>query len=498
MSRLFTYIKPAFYLAFTLVLSACLTGPDNVTTSQAASAAISDDSLPEQTNEVDQTEPEDNSFFYFSYDDSASTASRDLTFFAIEQGTQPSISWGRPYEYLNAESLGHFSSTHAAGPFEVSIGAYQSSASELVLEDSEDNFLSLGINLTGPTIDKSARKNLVLTLLVDTSGSMNTEFSRNYESVDGVKTRLDVVQYGLQELYDALKPGDVVNLVEFNSSANTLVEDWRYEEGGNEQSYLAMVDELRANNSTNLDAGIQLAYTVANRVYDETKANRVILLTDAFVNTGVTDSSVIAEHTVINGLEGIYLSGIGVGFGFNDDFLNELTDIGKGSYSAMITPEDAKRLFSEQFMRFIDHAVEGVRFKLDYPQSWQHLVSAAEETSQQQNDVRTINFAYNSEQFFFEVFSSSDAFENEQSLQLVIQYKEDGQSQEATVDVNLNEILDQGIDNIKAAGAVNTLANLVAQSISCQQLEDSDFNSLNSSHTVWQKYIDAIQSYCSY
>lgn len=56
--------------------------------------------------------------FYFSYDESASTASRDLTLAAIQNDGFVNASWGRTYEFLNAESFSHFNSEELF-PFDI-------------------------------------------------------------------------------------------------------------------------------------------------------------------------------------------------------------------------------------------------------------------------------------------------------------------------------------------------------------------------------------------
>ncbi|WP_221800718.1 vWA domain-containing protein [Oceanobacter mangrovi] len=470
----------------------------NDSSTSASPGIISDE------NDSDDTDSQqaDNSYFYFSYDDSASTASRDLSFFYLEQGLLPQSSWGRPYEFLNAESFGSFNS-QTVGPFEISMSALPASASELMLDSTAENYLAVGIDVQGPQLSQAERKNLVLTLLVDTSGSMQSAFYGGfYETIDGVSTRLDLLQYGLDQLRFALKPGDVVNLVEFNTSASVVLENWLY----SQQSTSADLDtaeladyfeQLSTNGSTNLDAGVQLAYDVALQYYDADKANRVVIMTDAYANTGETDTSVIANNILINDMEGIYFSGIGIGSGFDEDFLNELTDAGKGSYSAMVTPADATRLFGDDFMRFVDVAVHDVLFKLDYPDNWQHVASAAEERSTEASDIQTINYAYNSEQFFFEAFSTDSNLADSAEVTLQISWTDDaGISQQDSLTLDLASMQAQGLSETRAAAAVTALANLIAGSISCDQVQDSGLLLLTDEHPTLQNYQDAIEQFC--
>ena len=429
--------------------------------------------------------------FYFSYDDSSSTAARDLSIFSLENGTTPATSWGRAYEFLNAEQFDHFA-PESAGPFQVSFGSYMSQAGEFQIAPEEERVLALGINISGPTMTKQERPNVVLTLLVDISGSMSSQYAS--ETRNDIQSLLDVTKHGLQQLPLSLKSGDVVNLVTFDTNANIVVEGWQADQADWNQ----IVSGLSTNGSTNLNVGIQLAYEVANRQYNAAKSNRVVILTDAYANRGTIDANTISEHTVINGLEGIHFAGIGIGNGFNEDFLNELTEAGKGVYSAMITPNDAERIFTNGFMRFIDSAVKDVKFKLEYPSSLKHVVSAAEETSENENEIQSIEFAYNSDQFFFELFSPQNDYSDQSDITLVIQYKgQDGKMKSERLTKSITDLLQQGDVQIKAAAAVSTLAFLISGNASCEDITASGLSQQQVESQVFNDYKQYINTFCS-
>ena len=445
--------------------------------------------LSEQSSPNNPTQ-EDKNFFYFSYDDSSSTAARDLSLFAIENGRIPHTSWGRPYEFLNAEKFTHFA-PRELGPFSVSMGLYEAVDGELPL-DNEDTLYSLGVNIRGPMLTKNDRPNVVLTMLIDVSGSMQSPYAS--ETRNDITTLLDVVKHGLLSMDDSLKSGDVVSIISFDTSAQIKLEGWHYGESG----YRETIDGLYTRGSTNLNAGIDLAYTVAMRNFDDTKANRVVILTDAYANTGIIDPSAIARRTVVDGKEGILFAGIGVGSRFDDRFLNELTEAGKSVYSAMITPTDAERIFTNGFSRFIDHAVQDVLFKLEFPPSLNHFRSAAEEISRNANDISTINFAYNSEQFFLEVFSSETGSLPTEEITLEISYKsDDGETLTIELNQEVQDLLNNGVNEITAASAVTALARLISGDTSCTTVQASSLYARNIEHAVFTKYKEAIRKLCA-
>ena len=437
--------------------------------------------------------PAANTSFFFSYDESGSTASRDLTFAALADGKAPQRSWGRPYEYLNAESFDHFDLTMAA-PFNVSMGLYKAKTNEIpVGRTVEGSLYALGINLTGPVLTQAERENVVLTLLVDISGSMTMPYS---DAARGeIYTRLDVVKEGLFRLLTQLKEGDILSLVTFERSAKTVVDRWVYQEDDN--SFFNAIASLKATGSTNLDHGIKEAYSAANALFDPEKSNRVIILTDANINTGEVDPAVIAQSTVINDLEGIHFSGIGIGEGFDDRILNELTDIGKGTYAAMITPSDAQRIFADNFMRFLSPAVKNVKFQLTYPQALNQFYSAAEDISTDASEVSSINFSYNSEQFFLELFEGAGFLNPELTISLGISFTDaQGEDQQLTITKTLEQLRTVGEGEIKSAITVTTLAQLVAGQVTCTEVMSSSLYEQDIRTYTFEKYKQGVKDFC--
>lgn len=430
--------------------------------------------------------------FFFSYDESSSTASRDLALTSLDNGRRPDPSLGRAYEFLNAEQFNSFTTT-TVGPFDVSMGMLLSENGDIPLNVVPDgDVYGLGVSITGPTRTLQERRNVVLTILLDVSGSMDAPYAA--ETVSGVDSLLDVAKVGLTEMQQSLKTGDIINIVTFSNDADVEIEG----HAAGDNSLDSLIDSFSTRGTTNIGAGVTLAYNVANRTFDPDKANRVIMITDAFVNRGELDPDEIARPTVINGLEGIFFSGIGVGSSFNDEVLNSVTEAGKGSYSAMITPSDARRIFTEGFFRFLNPAASDVRFQLTFPQQLDQLLSFAEEISTEASDVRTINFSFNSSQFFLELFRGTSALTTDQELRLDITYKdEEGEAQSVSVTRSIEAMLGMGSDEIRSAAAVASLAQLINGRLNCDTVLSSRLYNQPIENSLYQSYRGYIEDFCS-
>ncbi|MBN2737324.1 MAG: VWA domain-containing protein [Spirochaetales bacterium] len=416
--------------------------------------------LPENTPDPDNPDK----FFYFSYDDSASVAAVELVKYQLSLGRTPDPGLARVWEFLNYEEFIP-SETENTGLFDLSMGLWErpSLTEEGVFE------YKLGVSVASPDLTKESRKNVVLTLIVDVSGSMS---SRTVMVDNQNITRMDLVHYGLNSMFNSLKEGDVINIVSFDTNASLRYQGLKYP--ADLETFRQGVTELVPTGSTNLNAGITLGYQVALDTYDSAKSNRVVLLTDAYANTGVINPAIIAQHVVINDMEGILFSGLGISADFNEGFLNELTDAGKGAFFTIATQTDARRAFDEKFCALISVAAKDVMFRLDFPEPLKRDVTASEESSSVESDVQTTNFSYNTSQYFFEGFLAKDGkLEESEIFKLTITYKDpmDGTAKEEVLEKSLADLLGRDENLIRDAETIYLFTELAALHKKWEELE---------------------------
>jgi len=84
-----------------------VTSDDSAMPKTPEPTATPQDDVSNTENSADPAVVEAQNFFYFSYDDSASTAGVEQTKFALERSnpTLPNPSWVRPWEFLNYETF---------------------------------------------------------------------------------------------------------------------------------------------------------------------------------------------------------------------------------------------------------------------------------------------------------------------------------------------------------------------------------------------------------
>ncbi|WP_269524662.1 YfbK domain-containing protein [Coraliomargarita parva] len=191
---------------------------------------------------------------------------------------------------------------------------------------------------------------LNLSLLIDNSGSMQRP------------DRQAILEKGLQSLNAKLTDQDRLSVVLFARQPKLIAE------AGTRESQQAAVNEAlayRPEGGTNLEAGLEAAYASAQRNYNPTASNRVILMTDGAANLGNVDSGELAGLVVAQRKQGIALDAYGIGWDdYNDALLEEITRNGDGRYAFLNSVDDAARDFSEKLAGTLRVAAADVKVQV--------------------------------------------------------------------------------------------------------------------------------------
>ena len=131
------------------------------------------------------------------------------------------------------------------------------------------------IGIKGYDIAPAARPHANLVFLIDTSGSMQEP------------NKLPLLINSMKLLVGDLQPDDTVAIVTYAGSAGTVLEPTK---ASDKAKIEAALENLSAGGSTAGAEGIRQAYQLAERNFDKSGVNRVILATDGDFNVGITDA----------------------------------------------------------------------------------------------------------------------------------------------------------------------------------------------------------------
>jgi Ca-activated chloride channel family protein len=271
------------------------------------------------------------------------TASYTIAQRYIEDGNRPDPASVRPEEWINAFEQGY------RAPLEDTFSIVADGGPTPFTNRDE---VLLRIGLQAREVRDRARDDAALTFVIDTSGSMERE------------GRLELVKDALARLVDGLGRNDSVAVVTFGDEGRVLLEPTR---ATHRHEILDVIGELRPGGSTNLEDGLRLGYELARSSMTENGIDRVVLASDGVANVGLTDPQRILGRIREDAAAGIELVSVGVGMGnYNDVLLEQLADQGDGFYAYVNSPDEARRLFSEDLIGTLQTVALDTRAQVEF------------------------------------------------------------------------------------------------------------------------------------
>jgi Ca-activated chloride channel homolog len=181
-------------------------------------------------------------------------------------------------------------------------------------------------------------------LVLDVSTSMKGE-------------KLDVAKATAIQLMHRLRPQDIFSVVTFSDRAEVIIPSSRNIDMHRAQSRIQM---LNTSGGTEIFQGLQAGVEEVRQYLKPDAVNHIILLTD-----GQTygDERACLELAQQASEQGIGISGLGIGNGWNDIFLDTLAGRTGGNCMYVNDPQDIQRLLTEKFDRLSQIIAEEITFE---------------------------------------------------------------------------------------------------------------------------------------
>jgi Ca-activated chloride channel family protein len=262
---------------------------------------------------------------------------------ALARGEAPDPAQVRPEEFYNAFDYGD-----PVPAMSETIACHTEQSVDPVMQ--QRNLLRIAMRV--PTTGHGANQPLRLTVLLDTSGSMERE------------DRAVAVASAMKVLVSLLGRDDRVTLVGFARSPRLLAEQVHGDKAG---SLLDIIAKTPPDGGTNLEEAIKLGSELAQRQFMVGAQNRIVLLTDGAANLGDADPAHLAALVESLRQRSIAFDACGVGSaGINDSVLEALTRKGSGRYYVLDSPAAADEAFARQIAGAFRPAAENVKVQVRF------------------------------------------------------------------------------------------------------------------------------------
>lgn len=192
----------------------------------------------------------------------------------------------------------------------------------------------LKVALTGFPLKAGIRRTPVnVAIVLDRSGSMSGDKIR--------KAREAAIM-----AVDRLGPEDIVSVVVYNHTVQVLVPATKVRD---RHVINRQIRNIYADGNTALFAGVSKGSHEVRKFLEDNRVNRVILLSDGLANVGPSSPGELAElgRSLIE--EGISVTTIGLGHGYNEDLMVALARSSDGNHAFARSASDLAEIFGYEF-----------------------------------------------------------------------------------------------------------------------------------------------------
>ena len=173
------------------------------------------------------------------------------------------------------------------------------------------------VGLTAPAaIRNQYRIPLNLAVVLDKSGSMNSQ------------DKIQNAKRSAIEIIERLDERDILSVVIYDSYARVLIPAQPVRDKHN---LIAQINQIQANGSTALHAGVVLGAEQVRRHASSEYLNRIILLSDGLANVGPQSVDQISYLGKTLRMEDFSISTVGVGLDYDEDLMTGLAYAGDGN-----------------------------------------------------------------------------------------------------------------------------------------------------------------------
>jgi Ca-activated chloride channel family protein len=239
--------------------------------------------------------------------------------------------------------------------------------------DEKEFFLAVGLN-SGIDEKDFKRKKLNLVVVLDISGSMNSNFDAyHYDKLgnkvsnkeDSVKQKMKIANESIVSMLSHLNDDDRVGVVLFDHNAYKA-KPLNLVKNTDKKAIRDHILELKARGGTNWSAGYKEALTLFDEVkLDSAYENRIIFLTDAMPNRGELSKDKLFGMAKSASEKGIHTTFIGIGVDFNNDLVEYVSKTKGANYFSVHSSKAFSKLLDKEFEYMVTPLVYDLELKLN-------------------------------------------------------------------------------------------------------------------------------------
>ncbi len=212
------------------------------------------------------------------------------------------------------------------------------------LDGTPSGWMQVGLS---SSVDPEAfeRPSLTSILVVNVSGSMQWEYAGTEGSSGGALARKLLLS-----LTGQLDARDRVALVSFSDTATSRLALTR---GDDQAAIRGAIEALASEGGTNIEAGLELAYELARDAGADTDETRVVLITDAQLNIGATETTAFQTMVESGAEAGVSITVLGTALGLGQELVTAMSHVRGANAFSFLAPDDVDTFISDEWPWFV-------------------------------------------------------------------------------------------------------------------------------------------------
>ncbi len=191
-----------------------------------------------------------------------------------------------------------------------------------------------------------------LVFLIDVSGSMSSQ------------DKLPLLKKAFSYLVSNLDADDTVSIVTYSGREAVVLDGCN---GLDSTAIMNAINSLKASGSTNGEAGLTMAYQIAEKHFKADGNNRIIMASDGDLNVGISSADQLTSYIEEKRDQGVYLSVLGFGTGnYKDSNMEALADNGNGVYYYIDGETEAEKVFGTDLLGTLYTVAEDVKLQIEF------------------------------------------------------------------------------------------------------------------------------------
>lgn len=234
---------------------------------------------------------------------------------------------------------------------------------------------------------------------------------------------------------------DIVSVVSYDSRVNVVVPATK---ASDSTRIARAVNRIQAQGNTALFAGVSKGAQELRKFLDLNKVNRVILLSDGLANVGPSTPNELGKLGLSLAKEGISVTTIGLGLGYNEDLMTQLAGFSDGNHAFVENASSLAEIFQYEFGDVLSVVAQGVEIRIRCKNGVRPIRVLGREAEISGSTVNTrMNQLYSEQEKFIILEVEVPAQGNQASIDLV------------DVDINYNDLFHKRTEHLNRTVAAN-------------------------------------------